>query len=108
MFNKRTKEKNYNIISDKEFRDRAFPFFESDEATMNVEPSIDILQENYFSKNKNLRVDYIIWFLARPIMQIKLGPVGALGLQEDVMGMPVKMMNQKSNLKYGTCLEKIK
>ena len=80
---KELQEKNYNIISDKEFRDRAFPFFESDEATMNVEPSIDILQEKLFQqKIKTLGVDYIIWVSGQTDYADKVGAVScALGLQ---------------------------
>ena len=80
---KELREKNYNIISDKEFRDRAFPFFEPDEATMSVEPSIDILQEKLFQqKIKTLGVDYIIWVSGQTDYADKVGAVScALGLQ---------------------------
>ena len=80
---KELREKNYQIISDKEFRDRAFPFFEPDETTMNVEPSIDILQEKQFQQQiKTLGVEYIIWVSGQTDYADKVGAVScALGLQ---------------------------
>ena len=80
---KELRKKNYNIISDKEFRDSAFPFFEPDEATIDVEPSIDILQGKLFQqKIKTLGVEYIIWVSGRTDYADKVGAVScALGLQ---------------------------
>ena len=80
---KELREKNYQIISDKEFRDRAFPFFEPDETTMDVEPSIDILQEKQFQQQiKTLEVEYIIWVSGQTDYADKVGAVScALGLQ---------------------------
>ena len=79
---KELRMKNYNIIGDKEFRDRAFPFFESDEATINVGPPIDILKEKLFQqKIETLGVDYIIWVSGRTDYADKVGALScALGL----------------------------
>tara|TARA_A100001011_G_scaffold139272_1_gene147168 strand:+ start:1345 stop:2004 length:660 start_codon:yes stop_codon:yes gene_type:complete len=79
---KELREKNFIIISDKEFRDHTFPFFESDEATVNVEPSIDILQNKLLQKKMNaLGVDYIIWVSGRIDYSDKVGAMSCtLGL----------------------------
>jgi len=73
---KELRKKKFIVIGDKEFRDHTFPFFESDEATINVEPSIDILHEKTLQqKIDNLGLDYIIWVSGRTEYSDKVGAV---------------------------------
>ena len=73
---KELQKKNFIVINDKEFRNYTFPFFESDESTKNVEPSIDILHEKTLQqKIDNLGVDYIIWVSGRTEYSDKVGAV---------------------------------
>ena len=79
---KELRKKKFIVIGDKEFRDHTFPFFESDEATMNVEPSIDILQQKILQKRiYTLGVDYIVWISGQTDYLDKVGAVSCtLGL----------------------------
>ena len=79
---KELRKKKFIVIGDKEFRDHTFPFFESDEAMMNVEPSIDILQQKILQKRiDTLGVDYIVWISGQTDYLDKVGAVSCtLGL----------------------------
>ena len=52
---------NIVVIDEIMFRNDMFPFFEADEATKNIEPSITILNDERFIKRiKQADVDYLI------------------------------------------------
>lgn len=73
---------NIVVIDEIMFRNDMFPFFEADEATKNIEPSITILNDERFIKRiKQADVDYLIWLSEKTDYSDKVGAMScSLGL----------------------------
>lgn len=75
-------KKNLIVVNENQFRNAMYPFFESNDATINLEPSIEILKDNNFERKiKKSDIDYLIWLSEETKYGDKVGALScSLGL----------------------------